>query len=173
MYETDFEKLGLEDWLHVSCLDRLGSVLHSSEFGKTSDGTWYWANPSRQEQNRNPQITLWSKNFIESRDEWMLRGAFHSSIRSDIYSEENLIDCFRDFLIQGWREWDYFGLQTKLTQEKFRFEEHAVEGFGSVLNWRFEWSSAEKRDLADELGDFQPSELFEVQDTDLNELGNK
>lgn len=169
MSDAEFEKLGLDPWLYLSCFDDEGEILHTSEFGKTTDDIWYWSNPSRIEEKESPQITLWSKNYIESRDEWVFRGAFHSTIRSDIYSEEHLIDCFKDFLNLGWPEKDYFGLKTTLTQEHQRFEDIEYGGFGADLTWRFKWTSFQKRDLANELGQFSTSELFANQEHDFDD----
>lgn len=169
MSEAEFEELGLDPWLYLSCFDDRGKILHTTEFGKTTDNIWYWSNPSRMEKNESPQITLWSKNFGQSRDEWIFRGAFHSTIRSDIYSEESLIECFKDFLVKGWRDWDYFGLLTSLEKEKRKFEEHVFDGFGADLHWQFKWASVEKRELAVEEGQFYSSQLFAKQNQDFDE----
>lgn len=168
MSDIDFEKLGLEAWLYITCSGTSG-IFHSSEFGKSSDGTWYWANPSRQEESISPQITLWSKNYLESRDEWVLRGAFQSTIRSEIYSEENLISFIKDFLFKSLPDSWNLGLHTRLDEERLKFEDHAFEGFGSDLNWRITWASLEKRDFICEADELHQSQLRNKNDFNLEE----
>jgi hypothetical protein len=154
----------LDTWLSVKCFNDLENVEHSSDFGQTSDGFWFWNDTSDADDENGfqgtPHMTLWTKDFLDSLSEWVFRGAFERTIRRDIFDSECLIACLGDFLEHEGLQFEYLGLTMAQSWDSIKLTEPVMRGFGADLTWRCAWSSMEHQRKAAQLCGGGPIQVF-------------